>query len=175
MSGDAHVRRTHTIQEIGATGQPLVLKGVDRIAAVDVDRPNQYRSAVLYTHVFSRLMRRDFNLTSIKLLAYTKFDYRRRKAVALLLDLRDEARLLEDLALPYDMPNLPVAATCPMRIISDEAEMLFDAMIVADRALHKLMHSPYAEVAQENLGPFLSCYAALRREAIGFLRKRRAD
>ncbi|GAA0431967.1 hypothetical protein ACFOY5_20635 [Massilia aurea] len=51
-----------------------------------------------------------------------------------------------------------------MRIISDEADLLFDALITADRALH----SPMAEVAEENMGPFLRSFTILRKEVFGF-------
>ena len=75
---------------------------------------------------------------------------------------------LEDLARPYEMPEATLAATCTMRIISDEADLLFDALITADRALYKLMHSPMAEVAEENMGPFLRSFTILRKEVFGF-------
>jgi hypothetical protein len=75
---------------------------------------------------------------------------------------------LEDLARPYELPEATPAATCTMRIISDEADLLFDALITADRALYKLMHSPMAEVAEENMGPFLRSFTILRKEVFGF-------
>lgn len=55
-----------------------------------------------------------------------------------------------------------------MRIIFDEAQLLFDALISADRSLHKLMHSPLAEVTEDNMGPFLRTFTVLRKEVFSF-------
>ena len=145
-----------------------MIKGVERIESIILHRPELRRDAELLTHVISRVMRRDFNLTSVKLFWYTKGFYRRATARAMLADLIAEAERLEDLARPYEMPSGSAAATCTMRIISDEADFLFDALMTADRALHKLLHSPLAEVAEENMGPFLRSLTSLRKEVFGF-------
>jgi hypothetical protein len=71
----------------------------------------------------------------------------------LLHGLTEEARMLEDMALPYETPATPVFTNCVIRIIADEAQQLFDALITADRAFHKIAHSPLAELANENLIP----------------------
>lgn len=163
----------HTTPQLGRTGQPLVIKGVQRIEAIVLQRPDVRRDAVLYTHIFSRTVRRDFNFTSVKLFWYTKSRQRRPTALSLLQDLVDEAERLEDMARPYEMPTAKAAATCEMRIISDEAELLFDALMQADRAVYKLMHSPLAEVAEDNAGPFLRAFTALRREVFGFFNDQR--
>jgi hypothetical protein len=60
-----------------------------------------------------------------------------------------------------------------MRIISDEADLLFDALITADRALHKLMHSLLAEVAEDHMSPYLRSLTVLRKEVFGFQGDRR--
>jgi hypothetical protein len=86
----------------------------------------------------------------------------------MLLELQAEADRLEDLARPYEMPSSAPAATCSMRIIFDEAQLLFDALILADRSLHKLMHSPLAEVTEDNMGPFLRTFTVLRKEVFSF-------
>jgi hypothetical protein len=72
----------------------------------------------------------------------------------MLLNLQAKVDRLEDIARPYEMPSSAPAATCSMRIISDEEQLLFDALISADHSLHKLMHSPLAEVAEDNMGRF---------------------
>lgn len=173
MDRQAHAVAIHTTQEVGKTGQPLVIKGVERIEAIILQREEIRRDAELFTHVFSRAMRRDFNLTSVKLFWYTKARHRRVIAQTMLHDLTAEAQRLEDLARFYEMPAATVAATCSMRIISDEAELIFDALMMADRALHKLMHSPLAEGAEDNVGPFLRAFTALRREVFGFFNDQR--
>jgi hypothetical protein len=168
MDDQATTITIHTTPEVGKTGNPLVIKGVERIDSIILQREDTRRDAELFTHVLSRVMRRDFNLTSVKLFWYTKSFHRRSTASAMLQDLTAEAQRLEDLARPYEMPPAAVAATCSMRIISDEADMLFDALMMADRALHKMMHSPLAEVAYENMEPFLRSFTVLRREVFGF-------
>jgi hypothetical protein len=45
----------------------LVIKGVNRIEAIILPWQDERRVAELYTHTFSRVMRRDFNLTSRKI------------------------------------------------------------------------------------------------------------
>ena len=168
MEDQTHTVAMYTTQEVGRTRQPLVIKGVERIESIILHRPELRRDAELFTHVLSRVMRRDFNLTSVKLFWYTKGFHRRTTARAMLADLTAEAERLEDLARPYEMPPGAAAATCTMRIISDEADFLFEALMVADRALHKLMHSPLAEVAEDHMGPFLRSLTLLRKEVFGF-------
>jgi hypothetical protein len=159
----------HTTPEVGKTGKPLVIKGVERIEAIILQDEDCRRDAELYSHFFSRVMRRDFNLTSVKLFWYTKGFHRRAKAKSLLQDLMAEAQRLEDMARPFEWPEeSQPAATCTMRIVCDSADLLFDALITADRALHKLMHSEYAEVAEENATPFMRAFTALRKDVFGF-------
>lgn len=173
MDVQPFVGTTHTTQEVGKnTGIPLVIKGVDRIEMIDVKGEDDRRDAELYTHALSRIMRRDFNVTSVKLFWFTK-GYRRRESVrAKLRDLADEANRLEDIARPYEMPSGTPAATCNMRIVSHEAGLLFETLVQADRALHKLMHSPLAEVAEENLVPFMRAFTQLRSAVFGFADER---
>lgn len=172
MDRPAQAVPVHTTPEVGITGQHLVIKGVSRIEAIVIQREELRREAALYTHVFSRSMRRDFNLTSVKLFWYAKSRSRRLKIRPLLADMAAEAQLLEDMARSYEMPlDLPAAATCVMRIISDEAEIVFDALVQADRAFHKLLYSPLAEVAEDNIGPFIRSFEAVRREVFGYYRQ----
>ena len=168
MDGREQPLVIHTIQELGKTGNPLVIKGVERIESIVIKGEDRRRDAELYSHVISRVMRRDFNLTSVKLFWYTKGFHRRGTARRMLLDLQAEAERLEDLVRPFEMPDGTPAATCTMRIISNEAELLFDALLLADRSLRKLMHSPMAEVAEDNMTPFLRSFTLLRKEVFGF-------
>lgn len=152
----------------GATGQPLVVKNVERIEAIIIPGEDRRREAVLYTYVFSRIMRRDFNLTSVKLFFFCKKDDQRQLVRHHLLSLKEEAIALSDVAHRYEMPRGQVFSSTVMRIITDEADQLFDALLLADRSLHKLMQSPMAEVAEDNLIPFMRAYNSLRQKVIGF-------
>lgn len=163
----------HTTQETGRHGNPLVIKGVARIESIVLQGPDVRRDARLYTHVFSRLMRRDFNPTSVKLFWYAKAHQRRTKIRSMLADLLEEAEALETMARPYEWKSTQPAASCQMRMISNETELLFSALIQADKALHKLLHSPLAETAEENVGPFMRQYTVLRREVFGFFKNQR--
>lgn len=173
MEVPEHAAVTHVTHELGRTGNPLVIKGVERIESIVLTKEDVRLDCELRTHLISRVMRRDFNLTSVKLFWYTKAYSRRRSARNMLDDLRAEAERLEDLARPYEMPGGVPAATCSMRIISDEAQLLFDSLMLADRSLHKLMNSPLAEVAEDNLGPFLRSFTMLRKEVFGFFTDQR--
>ncbi|WP_076572985.1 hypothetical protein [Janthinobacterium sp. TND4EL3] len=169
MDGQVLACTIRTTPEVGKnTGNPLVIKGVERIESIILPGDDIRLDAELYSHVLSRVMRRDFNYTSAKLFWYTKGFHRRLHARSMLHDLAGEAERLDDMARPYDMPEGAPAATCTMRIVSDEAELLFHALVKADRALHKLMHSPLAEVAEENMGPFLRAFSLLRKQVFGF-------
>lgn len=168
MEGQVRVGPIYTTQERSKTGNPLVIKGVERIEAVNIPGNDVRRDAELYSHYISRVMRRDFNLTSVKLYWYTKGYNRRQNARRMLQDLVAEAGSLEDMARPYEMPGAEPAATCTMRIISDEADLLFDALITADRALYKLMHSPLSDVVEENASPFMRSFTTLRKAVFGF-------
>jgi len=172
MDGQVQQGTIYTTQELGRTGNPLVIKGVQRIESIVLQRTEIRLDAELRSHVISRVMRRDFNLTSVKLFWYTKGYTRRQSARRILNELHAEAERLEDMARPYEMPTCTPAATCTMRIISDEAQLLYDALMLADRSLHKLMHSPLAEVAEDNMGPFLRSFTALRNVVFGFKRQR---
>lgn len=168
MSGQSRAVPMHTISVVGKDGKPLVIKGVERIESIILSGTDVRRDAQLYSHFISRVMRRDFNLTSVKLFWYTKRYTQRQLAKRLLQDLSDESERLEDLARRYELPEATPAATCTMRIISNEADLLFDVLMKADRALHKLLHSPMAEVAEENAGPFMRSFTALRNAVFGF-------
>lgn len=146
----------------------LVIKGVDRIEAIIFPWQDERRVAELYTHTFSRVMRRDFNLTSVKLFWFTKQGQQRFLVQSLLRDLSDEAAALEDLAHRFEMPREAATVSCTMRIISNEADVLFDALIKADRALHKINHSPLAEMAEETVIPFFRAFNVVRRRVFGF-------
>lgn len=169
MDGQALTGTIHTTPEVGKnTGNPLVIKGVERIESIILPGDDIRLDAELYSHLLSRVMRRDFNFTSVKLFWYTKGFHRRLHARSMLHKLTGEAERLEDMARPYDMPEGTPAATCTMRIVSEEAELIFHALVKADRALHTLMHSPLAKVAEENMGPFLRVFTLLRKEVFRF-------
>jgi len=158
----------HTTPELGKLGHPLVIKGVERIEAIILPDEAVRREAELYTHALSRIMRRDYNLTSVKIFWFAKGFRRRMRAKALLYELVAEADRLEDLARPYELPKVNPVATCTFRIVSDDTGVLFDALVTADRALLKLLHSPIAEDAEQNITPFVRSFTALRKEVFGF-------
>lgn len=155
--------------------QPLTIKNVDRIEAIQAPGGDKRCEATLYTWEYSRIMRRDFNLTSVKLFFFCKKPGGLLAARDLLRTLTEEAQVLEDMALRYEMPDEPVFSSCVMRILTDETQQLFDALVTSDRAFHKLKHSPMGEVAEDNLIPFMRAYNALRQKVIGFPKRQPAE
>lgn len=151
-----------------APSRSLVIKGTDRIEAINV-REDVRLEARLYTPTINRLLRRDFNLTSVKLFFYCKGgDFRKARAQHYLQDLLEEAAAVENQARSYEMPACPPLSVHTMRIISDEARMLFEALHVADRAIFKLQSSPMGEMIEETLIPFMRVYTTLRQKVFGF-------
>jgi hypothetical protein len=158
-----------------ASAQPLTIKNVDRIEAIQAPGGDKRCEAALYTWEYSRIMRRDFNLTSVKLFFFCKKPGGQVAARDLLRSLTEEAQVLEDMALRYEMPDEPVFSSCVMRILTDETQQLFDALVTAERAFHKLKNSAMAEVAEDNLIPFMRAYNALRQKVIGFPKRQPAE
>jgi hypothetical protein len=150
------------------SAQQLAVKNVDRIEAIHAPGGDKRCEAALYTWEYSRVMRRDFNITSIKLFFFCKKPGGLLVARDLLRTLTEEAQVLEDMALRYEMPDDPVFSRCVMRILTDETQHLFDAIVTADRAFHKLKNSAMGEMAEDNLIPFMRAYNALRQKVIGF-------
>lgn len=154
--------------EIVGPSRPLVIKGTERIESIVIRGGDVRRESGLYTPTVSRILRRDFNVTSVKLFFYCKRTDNVSVAKEFLCRLAEEADALENLARPYEMPEGLPFSVCTMRIISDEAQTLFDALHTADRSLFKLMHSPLTEVACEQLIPFMRVYNTLRQRAFGY-------
>jgi len=161
--------------QLSPTAQPLTIKNVDRIEAIQAPGGDKRCEAALYTWEYSRIMRRDFNLTSVKLFFFCKRPGGLVAARDLLRTLTEEAQVLEDMALRYEMPDEPVFSSCVMRILTDETQQLFDALVTADRAFHKLKNSEMGEVAEDNLIPFMRAYNALRQKVIGFPKRQAAE
>jgi hypothetical protein len=141
--------------------RPRTIKGIDRIEAILV-RDEVRREAAIYTNVFSRIYRRDFNVTSTRLFFVCKKPRTVSTVRELLLKLEEDATVLENLARPFEMPDLPVLIKSPTRIISDECLRLFDTLHAADRALHKLQHSPNPRMANDEIEAFVASYKAMR-------------
>lgn len=145
--------------------RPLVIKGVERIERIVLRHDDVRRPAQLYTHGFGRTLRRDFNVTTVAIF-FARMNPELRETIWFLLDrLTEEARLLEDLARPYEMPQEPALTTCPMRIICEEADVLFDALHLADRSLFKILRMHEANMTQEELADPALYKAARRRIA----------
>lgn len=173
MERQDHASVVHTTPELGRLGNPLVIKGVERIEAIVLPGEDVRRQAEMYTHAIGRIMRRDYNLTSVKLFWHVRGFHARIKTQSLVHDLVADADRLEDLARPYELPGFDPVATCIVRIVSDEASLLFDALITADRALFKLLSSPVVDDADKTMTHFVRALTALRKEVFGSFAGRR--
>lgn len=149
----------------GQESRPLVIKGVERIERIVLRHDDVRRHAQLYTHGFGRTLRRDFNVISVGIF-FARMNPDLREGIWYLLHrLTEEAQLLEDFARPYEMPQEPALTSCPMRIICDEADVLFDALHLADRSLFKIVRSQEATLTEEEVKDPVMYKAARRRIA----------
>jgi hypothetical protein len=156
------------IEQVSSLGHNLVLKGVRRIEAIVSPEVDERLKAVLHTHTFSRMVRRDFNITSVKMYWAAK-SFPKRVAIIKGLDHLDAAVLqLEELAKPLGSPVLPVSALCPLRIISTESKRLLSILLRADLALYSLAGSYRSDAVDRKLGPTLRAYVDLRAEIFNF-------
>lgn len=145
---------------------PLVVKGADRLDALPLQGPPVRQTLNMYSPAICRLMRRDFNLTSLKL--FWMDDLTRTRLRSQLNDLVKEATMLHDMvALDAFGPAFPVAA-CQMRIVNDQAQILFDALATADMAHAKMLQGPLSEVSDVYMGRFFRAYGAFRVQVFGF-------
>lgn len=152
------------------TRGPLVVKGADRLDALPLQGPDVRETINMFSPAICRLMRRDFNLTSIRL--FWMDDTARSRLRSPLNDLVKEALAIQDMvALDAFGPAFTVA-TCQMRIVNDLAQVLFDALATADLAHAKMLQGPLNEVADIYMGRFFRAYGAFRFQVFGFGPKR---
>lgn len=170
--------------------QDLVVKNVDRVERIHAPHA-QYIEASFINWQIHRYARRDLNLV----IAYLFEKARRAHLLAaqpsdqapsspdandapeefplrgrlkkLVLDVQDEAEALTNITRKYEMPTVEAVVRMPVRIVSEEAKILCDSLVAADRALTKLLHGPMAEVADDNFDPFRRAFERLRRAALG--------
>lgn len=162
---------------IVGTSRPLVIKGTERIESIVVPADNDMRrESQLYTPLVSRILRRDFNVTSVKLFFFCKRSPSNHQLITHLLHrVTEEADVLANMAMPYELPRAEPFSVCTMRVITDEAFALFDALHTMDRSLFKLLNSPMGDLAFDNLTPFMRAYNTLRQKAFGYDVRRPAE
>lgn len=147
---------------------PLVVKGGERLDALVGPDCGVHQGATMFSPAVCRLMRRDFNLTSVRL--YWMDAAARARLAQPLKALRKEAESLQDMvALDSFGPAFPVAA-CQMRIVSEEAQALFDALVIADLAHAKMLQGPLNEVSDVYMGRFFRAYGHFRNQVFGYVR-----
>lgn len=143
------------------TADGLIMKGIDRIEAINT--PSEERTQANFrSWQMSRVVRRDFNLLTAKMFVLCLNPSNLQKIRPMLLDVQEEAEALNNMALRYEMPkDLPVT-TLPLRIVSDQARRLYEAIAIVDWALAKLLKSEMSEVAVDNCAPFFKAYGRLK-------------
>jgi len=149
------------------TSDGLVVKGVEIIKTL---RTNYL---VCEQHAFmswqcSRIVRRDFHITTAKMYKYGKSAHGRHHQIEQMLrDVTDEADAIENMARKYEMPSPISAAPIELTIVSEQAHALFAALVTVDRALTKLLHSEMAQVADDNCAAFFRAIDRLKRIVFG--------
>lgn len=147
---------------------PLVVKGAERLNALVGPDFGTQQTVTMFSPAVCRLMRRDFNLTSVRL--YWMDAASRAKLAQPLQALMKEAESLQDMvALDAFGPAFPVAV-CKMRIVSEEAKVLFDALVIADLAHAKMLQGPLSEVSDVYMGRFFRSYGHFRCQVFGYIR-----
>lgn len=136
-----------------------IVKNVDRINRIETSFEEKLETEFC-TWQICRLMRRDYYFLSTSLV----LTLRRNKVEInrLLLELKDEALAMENLGRKYEFPSIEKSPIYIFRIVSNEARMLYDAMMMMDRPFAKLKGTPDEEEAERIMLNFFTCIGNLR-------------
>ena len=149
------------------TSDGLVIKGVEIIERIHT-RYHVHERHAFHSWQCSRIVRRDFNITTAKMVMYGKTSAGRFHQIGqMLLDLTAEADALENMARKYEMPRHIPATSLELRIVSEQAHAVYAALVTVDRALSKLLHSEMAQVAEANCEAFFRSFGRLKGLVFG--------
>lgn len=142
------------------TGDGLTLKGVQRIERINCDAT--YKDVILRTWQCSRLLRRDFYLVTYKMFFVLRSRYHCTRIRDLLADLQEEANVLAHMARIYELPPSSQATAVSLRLVNDQAQILLESIIAADKAIAKLKTGTHEEVLEENITPYFVAFHRLK-------------
>lgn len=152
---------TEQVTDKVLTPEGLTLKGLSKINRLNCDA--KWQDATLVTWQCSRLVRRDFYLVCYKMFMAARKHDTKGKIRQALQELREEAEVIENMALRYERNEVAPHAVLNMRVVDDNAQILLDSILTVDRALAKLNTSDMADVAADNCGGYFAAYARLKK------------
>lgn len=162
---------SETLQSPNVTEDGLVIKNTARIERIE-SRMEKRLTVQVFSWQISRVIRRDFNLLSAKM--YMRGQDKKQKAQIseLLLELSLQSASLKAESTNFsDDPN-PTIRELPIRIVSPESAMLYQALKEADKVYARLgfayrEHQITERSFNERCHSFESAYSDLKRYIIG--------
>lgn len=149
--------------------EALIVKGVDRIEAINTPLDERVEANFRAWQI-CRVFRRDFNKFTAKMFVTCRNPSNLHKIRPMLLDIKEEAEILSNMARRFEMPKDLPFTTIPLRIVSEEARLLYEAIITVDWAVAKMIHSgemdemnKMNEKAMDDCAHFFKAYNRLKR------------
>lgn len=138
-----------------------VMKGNARIEAVNT-KYERRMTLSFQTYQCNRLVRRDFNMMSVKLVMLSRNPTTRLHITELLADIAVEAGKLSLRTADVICDEVKVTAPLSIRIVSPEAHQLFDALVTYDLARAKLFIKEVGDAGDRQCTKFLVYYGRLK-------------
>lgn len=142
------------------TDNGLIIKGRSKIEAVNAQDAQRVLTTIRTWHC-SRLLRRDFNTLTVKMFWACRNSGKRRQIRDLLSDLADEAYVVGRSVAGVKNADV-VHTTLTLRVISSEAQVLYDSVMLVDRSLSTLMEAEAPKSATEQCAAFFLNYGRLK-------------
>jgi hypothetical protein len=136
------------------TDNGLIIKGRSQIESVNAQDAQRVLTTIRTWHC-SRLLRRDFNTLTVKIFWACRNSGKRRQIRDLLSDLADEAYVIGRSVTGARNADV-VHTTLTLRVISFEAQVLYDSVMLVDRSLSTLLEMQPPESATEQCAAVLS-------------------
>jgi hypothetical protein len=151
------------------TTEGLIVRDVERINRIHCDARNI--DVAPRSWQCSRWIRREFNLVSYKMFFVMRNPSARRKVRQLLDDVREEADVLESMARKYELPDIAAQAPLHLRLVSNEAEILIDAVMAVDKAIVKLKAQERPDDIDNSSNVFFAACARLKKCVLDYNRR----
>lgn len=163
MERDANIsiNTSNTEQRMHKTENGLVVKGVSMIEAITTDYDLRVRHEFRSKRC-SRLVRRDFNMVSAKILKFGRSTAELETIERKLLDINIEADAIHKMAQMYHLPLSTPSTSIDLRIVSRQSNKLYRAVVLVDESLARFSNSEMKSVAVEICKPFFRSFSELK-------------
>ena len=146
------------------TDDGLAIQGLHLLDRIPGDFP--VNDVPLYSFEMNRLVRRDFAWTSHKVHCSWRSPAAINRIKSAIVDFREASGLLTNMVRAYEFPETVRSfAPVKLKIINDDLQILFDAIVEADRAITKLKNSELADLASENIAHICSMFIGVKDSA----------